>query len=86
MDEPTRDPEMTRRFLLALELSEAAFEIKRQNLRRENPGASEEEIDTLFAAWLRHRPGAEHGDGPQPEDQERMRRRRAEQGERGSKA
>lgn len=68
MKEPTRDPELMRKFQLALDLSETAFQIKRQNLRRENPDASEEEISALFAAWLRHRPGAEQGDGPQPED------------------
>ena len=34
----------------------------RQNLRRRHPEADEAEIERGLAAWLRHRPGAEHGD------------------------
>lgn len=48
---------------LAFDLYEAAEEMMRQNLRRRNPEASEEEIEEGIREWLRHRPGAEHGDG-----------------------
>lgn len=50
------------RFRVALELFEDGVRIMEQNLRREHPDASEEEIENKLAAWLRHRPGAEHGD------------------------
>lgn len=50
------------RLRLALELFEAGESIKRQSLRRENPGASDARIEELVVAWLRDRPGAEHGD------------------------
>ena len=36
----------------------------RQNLRRQTPGADEREIESRLSAWLRARPGAEHGDCP----------------------
>lgn len=36
----------------------------RENLRRRHPEAGEAEIEHLLGAWLRERPGAEHGDGP----------------------
>lgn len=48
---------------LAFDLYEAAEEILRQNLRRRNPRASEQEIEEGIRDWLRRRPGAEHGDG-----------------------
>jgi hypothetical protein len=50
------------RFRLALELFEAGEALKRQQLRREHPEASEAEIEALLVAWLRERPGAPHGD------------------------
>lgn len=51
------------RLRVALELHEAGTEMKRLQLRRENPGAEEAEIQRLLAAWMSHRPGAEFGDG-----------------------
>ncbi len=36
----------------------------RQNLRRDEPQASESEIDDLLRQWLQERPGAEFGDCP----------------------
>ncbi len=36
----------------------------RQNLRREFPDASEEEIEAKLTEWLHTRPGAENGDCP----------------------
>lgn len=61
--QPIRDPEVLQRMELAFDLYEAAEEIMRQNLRRRNPEASEEEIEEGIREWLRRRPGAEHGDG-----------------------
>lgn len=46
----------------ALELGDLAVRVMRQNLRRRSPGASEEEIEAALQAWVRARPGAEHGD------------------------
>jgi hypothetical protein len=50
------------KFRAALELHEAGVAVMRQNLRRRNPGASAAKIEELLSAWLRTRPGAEHGD------------------------
>ena len=50
------------RMRIALDLAEAATKIQRQNLRRRFPKATEEEVEECLIAWLRHRPGAEHGD------------------------
>jgi hypothetical protein len=50
------------KFRAALELHEAGVAVMRQNLRRRNPGASVAKIEELLSAWLRTRPGAEHGD------------------------
>ncbi|HMB55397.1 MAG TPA: hypothetical protein VKU40_18910, partial [Thermoanaerobaculia bacterium] len=50
----------------AAELWDLSEAIMRQNLRRRNPEASEEEIEDLFRAWLHERPGAEHGDASGP--------------------
>jgi hypothetical protein len=47
-----------------LDLFEAGCLLMRQNLRRADPLADEQEIDRRFRMWLRERPGAEHGDCP----------------------
>ncbi len=53
------------RFRETLELFEVGLEMQRAQLRREHPEADDAEIEQLLRAWLRHRPGAEHGDaGP----------------------
>jgi uncharacterized protein YPO0396 len=49
---------------IALEMFELGESIMRQKLRRTFPAASESEIDAKLSAWLRERPGAEHGDAP----------------------
>ena len=56
--------EAARRLRVALELFETGVEIMAQNLRRQHPQATEEEIQTRLSEWLRHRPGAEDGDAP----------------------
>lgn len=50
------------RFRVALELFEDGVRLMEQNLRREHPDASDDEIEEKLRAWLRHRTGAEHGD------------------------
>lgn len=50
------------RLRTAFELFEAGREMKRAQLRRQNPDATEHEISELLGLWLRTRPGAEHGD------------------------
>jgi hypothetical protein len=37
--------------------------MRRAQIQRERPEASEAEIEGLLVAWLQTRPGAEHGDG-----------------------
>lgn len=50
------------RLRMALEMFDDGVALMRQNLRRADPEASEEEIEQRLRAWLRERPGAEHGD------------------------
>jgi thiamine monophosphate synthase len=50
------------RLRAALEMFDDGVAMMRQNLRRADPDAAEEEIERRLRAWLRHRPGAEHGD------------------------
>lgn len=50
------------RLQLAFELYEAGEAMMRAKLRRQHPDASERDIEALLVAWLRERPGAEHGD------------------------
>jgi hypothetical protein len=56
------DDVLAERLRVALDLYEAGEQLMRQNLRRRHPDASEAEIAERLAAWLRERPGAEHGD------------------------
>jgi hypothetical protein len=58
----TAPSDAAERLLLALDLFEFGTEMMRQKLRREHPGASAEELEALYRAWLRTRPGAEQGD------------------------
>lgn len=54
------------RFATTVELHRVGVEMMRQNLRRRHPDESDEQIEERLGAWLRTRPGAEAGDGPQP--------------------
>jgi len=54
------------RLRTACDLWTTGVELQRQRLRRTHPGASQTDIDDLVNRWLRDRPGAERGDGPQP--------------------
>lgn len=49
---------------LACDLFDAGVAMMRQTLRRRLPAAPESAIADALAAWLRERPGAEHGDAP----------------------
>lgn len=59
---PEEHDRAVERLRTAFDLYEAGVRMKRQQLRREHPEASEEEIRRLVNAWLQERPGAEHGD------------------------
>jgi hypothetical protein len=50
------------RLRTALDLCELGESIRRAQLRREHPEATDEAIEGLLVAWLHTRPGAEHGD------------------------
>jgi hypothetical protein len=64
--------EFTDRFRTTLELYEVGETMLRQRLCRERPAASAQDIDGEIAAWLRRRPGAEHGDHPGPPSSRRL--------------
>ena len=60
----TRDRELTvaEKLRLTIDLCESGVDVQRERLRREYSGESADEIDRRLRAWLRERPGAEHGD------------------------
>ncbi len=51
------------KFRMTAELVDTGVAIKRQNLLRQNPDASESDIDLLVTQWLRGRPA----DSPGPQ-------------------
>lgn len=51
-------------FRATLDLFGMGVDLMRQNLRRQDPDAPDEEIEARLLTWLRHRPGAEFGDSP----------------------
>jgi hypothetical protein len=51
------------RLRAALDLCALGESVRRAQLHREHPDASDEEIEALLRSWLETRPGAEHGDG-----------------------
>lgn len=54
------------RLRAALELHDLGERMLRQRLRRERPSATDSDLDDAVDAWLRERPGAEHGDAIGP--------------------
>jgi Rv0078B-related antitoxin len=62
-----RDPKIMGRMRTTFDLFETAVRMQRQNLRRRDPDASDEEIARRLREWLHHRPGAEHGDASGPD-------------------
>lgn len=69
----SEDDAAAARLRAALEMFDDGVALMRQNLRRADPEASEEEIERRLRAWLRHRPGAEHGDAVGTPSAERFR-------------
>ena len=60
---PDDSPEaVAARVQSALDLCEMAENMRRAQLRREHPDATDHEIQVMLVAWLNTRPGAEHGD------------------------
>jgi hypothetical protein len=59
---PTDPGQAAERIRLTFELVELSEAMLCQRLRRERPGISETEIETLLIEWRQRRPGAEHGD------------------------
>jgi Rv0078B-related antitoxin len=57
------DESLRRRILATFDLFEAGIDLMRQRLHRQYPAESAQQIEERLAAWLLHRPGAEHGDG-----------------------
>jgi hypothetical protein len=49
---------------LACDLFDSGVAMMRETLHRKFPTAAESAIADALAAWLRERPGAEHGDAP----------------------
>jgi hypothetical protein len=54
---------LARRLRTALDLCSLGESMRRAQLRREHPDATDEDIEALLVAWLETRPGAERGDG-----------------------
>lgn len=50
------------RLRIALQLTELAEQMQRQNLQRAHPNATVAQIEAMLIDWLQTRPGAEHGD------------------------
>jgi Rv0078B-related antitoxin len=57
-------PSVADAFRATLDLFEVGLRLMHQNLRRSDPGATEEEIGRRLDEWLHSRPGAESGDCP----------------------
>jgi hypothetical protein len=51
-------------FRTTLDLFETGLGLMRQNLRRDHPEATEQEVNRRLRQWLHDRPGAESGDCP----------------------
>jgi hypothetical protein len=62
VSEQAAEPVLSARLRTALELHDSGVALKRAQLRRADPRASEELIVQRLGAWLRSRPGALHGD------------------------
>jgi hypothetical protein len=63
---PTFDA-LGERFRTAVDLWATAVALRRQAIRRAEPALTEAEVERRLGLWLQERPGAELGDGPQPE-------------------
>ena len=62
MDVQDQSPEAcARRLRTALDLADSGILLRRQQLRRAHPDASDDEINERLNAWLKKRRGAEFG-------------------------
>ena len=52
------------RMEIAFDLFDLAEDMIRTRVLRENPSATEQDLEHAVDAWMRHRPGAENGDAP----------------------
>lgn len=57
------DAALATRLRTAFDLCEMGESMRRAQLRREHPDATDEAIEALLVTWLETRPGAEYGDG-----------------------
>jgi len=64
MDARRSNEDTAAKLRTALEMFGLGESMMRQKLRRTFPDSSELEIEAKIQAWLRERPGAEHGDAP----------------------
>lgn len=53
---------MAARLRTAFDLCALGESMRRAQLRREHPDATDDEVEAMLVAWLETRPGAEHGD------------------------
>ena len=58
------NPSLANAFRATLDLFETGLGLMRQNLRRDHPDATAQEIERRLRQWLQDRPGAEAGDSP----------------------
>jgi hypothetical protein len=58
------NPPMTDALRTTLDLFDTGIELMLQNLRRNHPAATEQDILRRLRQWLHDRPGAEFGDCP----------------------
>jgi hypothetical protein len=56
------DPQVARRFRLALDMYDFGERMARSTLRRRHPYATDEQITLMLRDWRRTRPGAPAGD------------------------
>jgi hypothetical protein len=61
---PPTTPSVGHASRTTLDLFETGLGLMRQNLRRDHPDATDQEIERRLHQWLRDRPGAEFGDCP----------------------
>jgi Rv0078B-related antitoxin len=57
-------PSLDNAFRTTLDLFETGLGLVRQNLRRDHPDATDQEIERQLHQWLQEPPGAEFGDCP----------------------
>jgi hypothetical protein len=59
---PAEKARMVENLRLTFDMFETGVDMMRQSLRRRFPAEADPAIEARVVAWLRERPGAEHGD------------------------